>query len=50
VRAKEAEAEELRRTVANLQRAIQHHQDDHEQSLRLKDREQAEDKMLLQNL
>lgn len=50
LRAKEAETDELRKTVQSLQRALQHQHEEHEQGLRLKERAQAEDKALLQGL
>ncbi|CDW82092.1 viral a-type inclusion protein repeat containing protein [Stylonychia lemnae] len=50
IKSKEGEIEEARKTVSLLQRAIQQQQDEYDQNLRLKEREQAEDKALLQTL
>ena len=47
---KENEVEEQRKTIQNLQRAISYHLEEYEQIVRIKEKEQSDEKMLIQTL
>ena len=47
---KEGELEELKKTINNLQRAMQQQQEEHEQIIRVKERQAVEDRSMIQQL
>lgn len=47
---KEGELGELKKTINNLQRAMQQQQEEHEQIIRVKERQAVEDRSMIQQL